>query len=430
MRAAFFAAALLMFAAGGAEAVEFPYTAYVNSPDVYVRSGPGKNYYPTDKLQPGEQIEVYRHDPGGWCAIRPPQNSFSWVSAKSLKPGKEGLGTVTADRVVARVGSAFSDIRESIQVRLDRGEKVEILDSQTLSGESWYKIAPPSGEFRWLHVKYLDRRPPRESAAKDADADSEDSRVIRASADRDDETFDSKIAVDDSDDSEMRLAADEQPEKPSASRAGQTPRASGIGAAKKTRPTDTSGLSKPKEKGATRNSLQKELDSIDLELSTMVCEEVTAWSFAEMRRRGEAALDASQTALERGRARVLLSKIGRFEEIKQRHDAISTAQADTDRKNRGLGDAAVALRGQAGPRPDGEGRLMPVVSRKAGAPQYALVDGAGAVTSYLSPGPGVNLRPYIDQQVSVSGQRAFAPDLQKPVINVQRVSGLTQPRRY
>ncbi|HKD38479.1 MAG TPA: SH3 domain-containing protein, partial [Pirellulales bacterium] len=56
---------------------QFPYTAYANSDDVYIRSGPGKNYYPTDKLPRGEPVEVYRHDPGGWYAIRPPRNSFS-----------------------------------------------------------------------------------------------------------------------------------------------------------------------------------------------------------------------------------------------------------------------------------------------------------------------------------------------------------------
>ena len=49
----------------------FPYKATVASEDVYVRSGPGQNYYPTDKLKRGQEVEVYRHDPGGWCAIRP-----------------------------------------------------------------------------------------------------------------------------------------------------------------------------------------------------------------------------------------------------------------------------------------------------------------------------------------------------------------------
>ena len=54
--------------AGPGRCDEFPYTACVNSADVFVRSGPGKNYYPTDKLSKGDKVEVYRHDPGGWCA--------------------------------------------------------------------------------------------------------------------------------------------------------------------------------------------------------------------------------------------------------------------------------------------------------------------------------------------------------------------------
>ena len=32
----------------------FPYKAYVTSSEVYVRSGPGKNYYPTSKLKTGD----------------------------------------------------------------------------------------------------------------------------------------------------------------------------------------------------------------------------------------------------------------------------------------------------------------------------------------------------------------------------------------
>ena len=42
--------ALITIAQAVARADEFPYTAYVNSDDVYVRSGPGRNYYPTAEL--------------------------------------------------------------------------------------------------------------------------------------------------------------------------------------------------------------------------------------------------------------------------------------------------------------------------------------------------------------------------------------------
>ena len=106
----------------------FPYKAYVTADDVYVRSGPGENYYPTDKLKAGAEVEVYRHDPGGWFAIRPPKDSFSWVSSRHLQLDGNNLATVTDERVAARVGSRMSDARDVIQVRLHKGEVVEVLE--------------------------------------------------------------------------------------------------------------------------------------------------------------------------------------------------------------------------------------------------------------------------------------------------------------
>lgn len=152
------------------EPAQFPYTAYITADDVQARSGPGKNYYATEKLPRGSTVEVYRHDPGGWYAVRPPEGSFTWVSAKFLEVGENGVGVVTADRVAARVGASDSDLRDVIQVQLDKGEEVQVLEAQRFgSGESaqtWYKISPPAGEFRWVFGQYLSQDPPAERRAK------------------------------------------------------------------------------------------------------------------------------------------------------------------------------------------------------------------------------------------------------------------------
>ena len=132
---------------------------------MYVRSGPGQDYYPTDKLKRGQEVEVYRHDPGGWCRIRPVEGSFTWVSGRFLKPTKHNLAVVTEEGVAARVGSRFSETRDVIQVRLHKDEMVEVLESPRGEGRGasqWYKIAPPSGEFRWVSSKYLDAEYPRD----------------------------------------------------------------------------------------------------------------------------------------------------------------------------------------------------------------------------------------------------------------------------
>ena len=145
---------------------EFPYFAYIQTDDVHVRSGPGRNYYPTEKLAKGTAVEVYRHDPGGWLAIRPTENSFSWVSARYVDAGDEGLGTVTQDRAVARVGSKFSSVRDVIQVRLEKGETVEIVGEHNAGGQTWYKIAPPAGEFRWVFGRYVNDEPAHDGVSK------------------------------------------------------------------------------------------------------------------------------------------------------------------------------------------------------------------------------------------------------------------------
>jgi SH3-like domain-containing protein len=154
-------ACLLASIVSTVRAESFPYTAYIRSDDVNVRSGPGDNYYPVSKLARGDVVEVYRHDPGGWYAIRPPAGSFSWISGEFLKPIDGSTAVVIGDRVVARVGSAFSDVRDCIQVRLERGEEVDVIEAKRFNegpaAQTWYKIAPPAGEFRWVSGKFVER---------------------------------------------------------------------------------------------------------------------------------------------------------------------------------------------------------------------------------------------------------------------------------
>ena len=238
----------------------FPYKAYITADDVYVRSGPGENYYPTDQLKAGTEVEVYRHDPGGWFAIRPPKNSFSWVSSRHLQVDGNNLGTVTDERVAARVGSRMSDTRDVIQVRLHKGEVVEVLEPRrhpeagsrqagalpvaANPPTTWYKIAPPAGEFRWVSGRFVD-------------PDYNHDGVRRT---------------------------------PAGGIVDLTGRATG-------RPATDNDL--PRQNSPEQ--YQKQLDRIDLELSTLVVEDPDLWELGQLRQRAETLFNQSETALERGR---------------------------------------------------------------------------------------------------------------------------------
>jgi SH3-like domain-containing protein len=362
-----------------ARATEFPYRAYVNSDDVYVRSGPGRNYYPTTKLRKGEAVEVYRHDPGGWLAIRPPRDSFAWVSKRHLDPGDDGIATVNSDRVVARVGSALGDVRDVIQVRLSKGEMVELVETPS-DDSPWCKIAPPSGEFRWVFSKYVDRELPADLA--------EDQREAEAA----------RGYVSHRDEGDVQLTAGEDEGEAAGARSGAA---------------DTGSP-----------HVQRALDQVDFELSAMVAGDIAAWSFDDFQQRVEEVLKQAETPIDRGRCRLLLTNLARFADIKKRHDALrrSPEAAAT------AGTSSVDSR-RDDPRFDGVGRLSPVISEKVGGPQFALVDSANAVISFITPAPGVNLRPYVDRYVGVNGQRGYMTDLGRQHINVQRVTLLEVERR-
>jgi hypothetical protein len=150
-------------------------------------------------------------------------------------------------------------------------------------------------------------------------------------------------------------------------------------------------------------------------------EDISAWSFADLNQRADAVLSHAQSGAERGQARLLVDKLARFEDIKQRHDASRPAEDGAPLAN---------MPGRAiDPRYDGVGRIAPVISQRPGAPQYALVDGTNTVVSFLTPAPGVNLRPYVDRQVGVNGQRGFMTDLRREHISVQRVTPMDTVRR-
>ena len=369
---------------------DLPYKAFVTAEDVYVRSGPGQSYYPTDKLRRGQEVEVYRHDPGGWCAIRPVEGSFTWVSSRFLNPTEDRLAVVTAENVSARVGSRFSDIRDVVQVRLHKGETVGVLESPPpgTDGNAWYKIAPPSGEFRWVSGKYLDAEYPRDGMRRSVPGarGSESPLAPRTDA----------------------APADTIAYSPEA--AGESLRA------RSARPRSISA-----------EEFQTELDRIELDLSVMVVEEPTVWSFDTMRERVHMLLDRTQTAVERGRARLLADKIARFDDIRRRQEAVLAMRDRTDRTSRVLAglrprDANKNL--EIDGRFAGVGRLTDVASPKIGAPRYALVDKSNEVRCYVTPAPGVNLRSYIGRSIGVTGTRGYMPEQRANHVMARHITAL------
>jgi hypothetical protein len=143
------------------ENAKFQFLGRLNAGNVYVRSGPGDNYYPTLKLDRDAQVKVVgiRFD---WLKIVPPENSFSFVS-KALVERQEGtnVGRITGENVNIRAGSDLNPLKVTVQCKLQKDQTVTIIDEQ----DEYYRIKPPADAYVYVHQRFVDPVKPLEEGA-------------------------------------------------------------------------------------------------------------------------------------------------------------------------------------------------------------------------------------------------------------------------
>jgi uncharacterized protein YgiM (DUF1202 family) len=132
----------------------FPYTAEITGDDVYVRSGPGTNFYHCGKLKTGEKVKVVGKQ-FSWSRVLPPAGSFSWISMDfvTINPTDPKVGTVTGDNVRVYAGSDFVKplYSTTLQGKLSKGETVKLLGEQM---DDYYKIAAPPFAYLWVSTNF------------------------------------------------------------------------------------------------------------------------------------------------------------------------------------------------------------------------------------------------------------------------------------
>ncbi len=134
--------------------LSFPYVAEIIGDNVYVRSGPGTNYYSCGKLNKDSRVEVVSTQ-FSWSRIVPPKGSFSWISMQyvNVDPNNPGAGIVTSDDVRVYAGSDTVKPLYStyLQLKLNRSDKVSLQGEEQ---DNYYKIAPPTGAYLWVSTQY------------------------------------------------------------------------------------------------------------------------------------------------------------------------------------------------------------------------------------------------------------------------------------
>ena len=153
---AIFGARLSSFAAETAQVVFFSAPVAVQT-EAY--SSPSPQAYATGEISEGEYVEIFFRLPQGYCAIKPPKGSFSWVNGKFLRTtnGIDGqIELAPGKKAPARIGGESPEVSSVVQVGLQNRQRVKIIGkTQLADGSVWYKIAPPPGEFRWIKTSDL-----------------------------------------------------------------------------------------------------------------------------------------------------------------------------------------------------------------------------------------------------------------------------------
>jgi hypothetical protein len=322
-------------------------------------------------------------------------------------------------------------------VRLKKGEMVEVLGEESVNGETWYKIAPPAGEFRWIQSSLVERTGPIKTVAAES---------ITPAAPATNETKPKDATA---------AAATTAPSAAPPSNTSEatapplipiTPPPSTASAPASTSPTPPANAASPAAAAAPsaataatqstvpgNDDLAHELAAVEVRLSRMAAAPTNLWNTERLERDTAQLMKRAQTQADRDAVQATLNKINRFASIARHSNPMATTLAQAGQPPvtplAGVAPAAGATAAAGTSNPaggpyDAVGILRPVVSRRPGAPQFALVDERGQVLTFVTPTPDVNLQAYLGQRVGVVGNRGYIAEFSRSHVTAARVTPL------
>ncbi len=212
-----------------------------------------------------------------------------------------------------------------------------------------------------------------------------------------------------------------------------------------------------------------ELVQLDADLSLMVAKPLRYWKLADLQRRAVELSQRGPTALDRGRAALLLDSIHGFDQLMVRRlaaddddkedrkfaRASESRERTTDEPKAGetldddkdpmrfrvptgsglqrpaqLGGPEKDKQGEAIRRDrtasenspyDAQGVLKRVTSTTRVAPPYALVNEHGNIITLVAPAPGLNLQTYLGKNIGLFGPQRRLPSFRSGLLTAQRV---------
>ena len=454
--------------------VRFPYQALVLKDKATVHSGPAAVHYSTDELTVDSVVEVHRHDPGGWCAIRPPAGSFSMVPESAIEKLSEDIGIVTEEGIQAWVGTRLGSVDKPLwQVKLRKDEQVEILGETSWPNPEgystiWFQISPPAGEFRWIRISDLRLPKPQTDVPDLAQRNLKSANRIQSAfldqelagnvavagyQNESDPVFDDEVLDPPSEKvatvnrgwrkatTPIRVAdnrIDNRLVKPFKTPAIETP-AIAEPTSQYTAP-DTSNLQSsalPLKQTVPLTSVSpingpvsERIRLLDSSLSSEMIKSPDEWDLETLLRQATAISTTSNDINERRNADRMVTKIRNCAEIQSRFENAYKATDNSGLSLTGTVGSGVDNNVEFGTTYDAHGWLNQLIrGRGSLQPTFVLENDEGKIISHVAPAPGLNLNRYVKSKVGIIGRRGYNRDLQMKHVTAERIIVLDKVRR-
>ena len=182
---------------------------------------------------------------------------------------------------------------------------------------------------------------------------------------------------------------------------------------------------------------QADIEQLGLIFSRLMASRATAAETAPVARAAFILAGSAHDPLVAGRARMLSERAEQYRQVAHRRDGEVVIRSNglpaiSDNSNYPVLPAShvtpTVPTSNAGPLYQGptqseaakvtnaSGYLVQVYSARTHSPPFALTDNSGRTIAYVTPIPGVNLRPHLNHRVSVFGNRGFLTGLSTPHI--------------
>lgn len=414
-------AATLLLSCSRAAAQSHPeYDAEIADDRVYVLSGPGTNYYPTNILNRDDRVTVYGRPVGDYVQILPPpERSFSWIRGTDVAETESGDCVVKTDGAGVYVGSEIHrEARFVRQVRLRRGAKVKVLDKVMVHGvgpesgqlHEWYKILPPEDEVRYVLAAKI-RQPNQAVLVPQTPSDGKGADNGKSPRRASSDAVTQPVA--------RRMFRPDEPIPPAVPVSGSK--------VLETKPT-TSDSEKPKvRRPAGANAVEIEKLAADLDhLQERLPQE---WNLPLLEKR-VAALEHSvdgpqeKTDVETLKKRIvgMRSVERRLKEIEDRSRQYKQTDADFAAEI----DRILGVNSRSSRRFTAQGVLEASKTLVDGKKVYQLVDSQKRPTFLLISAPGMNLDKHLRRRVGVIGRVERRTGVALPVLKVTQLSLLQE----